>query len=766
MSYLSVESRDRITFVPAKYPLFENVTDRKLRALMCLFLGCDVYGGMNGVGAKTLAVDIIQGSYESYKMRRPENEEVSLYSYLKKYLHSKTDGMDHDAVQAYVRALIYEPTNVAPTEEEKEDGKSYRTYVGGVMPSVLPRYLEEFAADHTEITPGPKMERCMGVDESGHLFLAADGFNKCKNCCGVICRHCHESIGAETYCLLCYAEKCIVPIPGEDRQRAGKSIIEMRQELAEENNFDGVEQLTYEELEEFYEVKDVIYSRVNEMADAVPFPLYSSNQLDDAVCWDTLLDIDFSDGGSFITDPDLQQKYLPAVLDFFGSLVRFQSKKRTDHVKDSPIYDSMPEMLIDFAEKSRIDSGFRLLARTVRHSFDSRLSPMSECSAKLIIDENGEVGIHMKSKIPASMKKNIYDSEIAATSSSLLGCKCTCQSGSHGDERIVCVHTPVRLYRLSLLLHECLAENMLCELTARVVDSVESDTQCVDDKQWLWEMNSWSEDEKNSIKANVVLLMEAAGEFISQEDAESKNVPELLEAFAVGTQKRKEWIQSTKVPPKPSQLGPVAEMNFKSTAALGKLHMRRDTKGRLPVTSTALTEADALDDVSIDDCDEEQFDSSPNTDSGPAYRKIWSLTQAAGIDVADCAFVGIRLLNLRAERQDNQFSLLQKKAIDDASSKEWLSLVQESKNRSVNSSKSQRKNLSKRKRTDEDLPITPNPNKRQQTKSNARVVTPLPPDETIANRTRLRRHNMMLPIASKPKLAKKRPRYIKCHMPE
>lgn len=60
MSYLSVESRDRITFVPAKYPLFENVTDRKLRALMCLFLGCDVYGGMNGVGAKTLAVDIIQ----------------------------------------------------------------------------------------------------------------------------------------------------------------------------------------------------------------------------------------------------------------------------------------------------------------------------------------------------------------------------------------------------------------------------------------------------------------------------------------------------------------------------------------------------------------------------------------------------------------------------------------------------------------------------------------------------------------------------------
>jgi hypothetical protein len=50
----------------------------------------DVYGGMNGVGAKTLAVDIIQGSYESYKMWRPENEEVSLYSHLKKYLRGSS----------------------------------------------------------------------------------------------------------------------------------------------------------------------------------------------------------------------------------------------------------------------------------------------------------------------------------------------------------------------------------------------------------------------------------------------------------------------------------------------------------------------------------------------------------------------------------------------------------------------------------------------------------------------------------------------------
>jgi hypothetical protein len=316
----------------------------------------------------------------------------------------------------------------------------------------------------------------------------------------------------------------------------------------------------------------------------------------------------------------------------------------------------------------------------------------------------------------------------------------------------VCVHTPVRLYRLSLLLHECLAENMLCELTARVVDSVESDTPSAEDKQWLWEMSSWSEDEKRSIKANVVLLMEAAGEFISQEDAGSKSLPEILEAFAVGTQKRKEWIQSTKVPPKPSQLGPVAEMSFKSTAALGKLHMRRDIKCPFPST-TVLTETDVLDDASIDDCDEEQLDPSPNTESSPAYRKIWSLIHVAGVDLEDCEFVGIRLLNSRAKHQDNQFSLLQKKAIDEASRKEWFRLVEQSKSRSVNSSTSQRNNLSKHKRTD--LPSTPNPNKRQ-----ARVITPLPPYETIAKHTRLRRHNMKLPIVSKPKLVNRNPAMV------
>ena len=84
-------------------------------------------------------------------------------------------------VQSYINAMIYEPTNVMPSEEEKKNGlKSYRTYIGGTAPTVLPRYLHEFANDHTIICNGPTMMLRRGVDETGHKFLAADGYKKCK----------------------------------------------------------------------------------------------------------------------------------------------------------------------------------------------------------------------------------------------------------------------------------------------------------------------------------------------------------------------------------------------------------------------------------------------------------------------------------------------------------------------------------------------------------------------------------------------------------
>lgn len=762
MSYLSSDAEQRILFVPAKHPVFEGIEDRKLRALMCLFLGCDVYGGMKGVGPKSLE-DIIKNKYDKYKNRSPENEYVSLYSYLKKYLYSKTNGMNHEIVQTYIQAMTCEPTNPVPTDEEKENGKSYRTYVNGAEPSTVPKYLEEFAAEQTTIKEGPAIALCIGVDECGHKFLEADGYHICKQCEGVVCNYCNETIGTQTYCLLCYAENSIVSIPGENNNRSKKPVIEMRDELATHYNFDSIDDLTHEEVEDFYEVRDIITARTDEIADAVPFPLYATNELDGDNHWSDLMDIELADGGSFINNPDLESKHLPGILQFFGSLVRFVSTKRTDHVKDSPIYSAMPEILIVFAEKCRVDSGFRLLARTVRHSFDSRIPGMEECLTKLVVDESGEIGIHIQSKIPASMRKNTYDTDVVATTNNLLCCKCSCQCGSKGDERIACVHTLVRLYMLSLLLHEHLAENILCELAARLVDSIDSNGSSIDDEQWLWDMGRWTEAEVEIIKSNVVLLMEASGETVRDNDLDH-SLPELLQSFSVGTQKRKEWVQSTKIAPKPSELGPIAEMKFMSTAFQAKASMRRDAKFLNRKNSTAFTLTECLDDDANDDanddCDSEEESNQeiPNEETKePQFRKIWSLMDAVGIQQEDSKFVGMRILYMRAEAQDKQLTLSQKRAMDSQSKKDWSSLYSHSEKRSLNSTESQRRNLKRKQNADSSVPSTPQPNKK------LRVVTPSP-DHCVSGRTRLRRNQQVLPIKMKPK-PRKRPEYLKCHMP-
>ena len=167
-----------------------------------------------------------------------------------------------------------------------------------------------------------------------------------------------------------------------------------------------------EEVEDFYAVREVTNARVNKNLENVPFPIHPTSDMIGEVHWTVLIEIDIADGGAFISDPDLEPKHLPGILDMFALLVCFETKIRTDHQQDPAVYDSMPEMLIDFAAKSRVDSGYRFLARTVRHAFDSRISTMDSCKAHLIIDNDGNVGLQIKSKIPASMKQHIYESEI------------------------------------------------------------------------------------------------------------------------------------------------------------------------------------------------------------------------------------------------------------------------------------------------------------------------------------------------------------------
>ena len=66
-------------------------------------------------------------------------------------------------------------------------------------------------------------------------------------------------------------------------------------------------------------------------------------------CWTELTAIGFSEGAAFIGDQECDPQHVPGILEFFLLLVRLHMKKRTDHVKDSVVYDVIPEMFIKVA---------------------------------------------------------------------------------------------------------------------------------------------------------------------------------------------------------------------------------------------------------------------------------------------------------------------------------------------------------------------------------------------------------------------------------
>ena len=274
-----------------------------------------------------------------------------------------------------------------------------------------------------------------------------------------------------------------------------------------------------------------------------------------------------------------------------------------------------------------VDSGYRLLMRCIRHAFDSRTQSLNNQIATLIWHQ-GEVGIHLSSSIPASMKNSVYCSEIAVTPTKLLCCKCSCHCGGQGKERILCVHNLPLLFLLTSLLFDGLAENMLCDLAA-----------CL--RGTTWDEDDWSNEDKLSLKRNIVHLMEAAGEEVVSHDLHRTSMIELLDRFLVGTETRKKWKQKIRTPPKPSELGPVSKMKFMSTekqlVAVTKLQEESDSNNRVrPAPDNG---SGGMDECRIDTYE-------------PNYAKVTLLMDAAETHSKSSGdAIGVQLLRLRSEQQ-------------------------------------------------------------------------------------------------------------------
>ena len=500
-----------------------------------------------------------------------------------------------------------------------------------------------------------------------------------------------------------YATESLVPQLGA---AGSKTIAEMRKELISDN-FDSARELSIDEVEDAYEMIKYL-SQYREQAADVPYPLYSTSEMEGNVStkWDELIEINFKEGGSFLAEPDLKAKYIPGVLDLFASLVRFDSGKKTEWMKDAAVYDALPSLFIKFASGSRVDSGHRLLMRCVRHAFDSRAPSLDNQSASLILHE-GSVGIQLNAAIPASMKKQVYECGVVATAKDILCCQCGCQCGSKGKEKQVCVHILPLLFLLTILLFEDLAEHMLLELAA----CMSSD---------IWDKSIWSDDDIEWMKRSIITLAEAAGEPVDTHK-QTDDIEDLLEKFVVGTQRRKTWKQRIKTPPKPSELGPVHKMKMESTAKLASSAVKR---------CTDMSEQILVEQSDSDDNDQDMEDTVDLFT--PDYGRVWSLMEAADCceGMLEEGFAGIKLLSMRSDKDQSRDKLEQTK-LNKQARKDWKELKRLAKKRSIRNIEQKIKNLpsssSSEQQSDSESPT-------KKTKTD-HAVTPSPPKPLPQNTT-------------------------------
>jgi hypothetical protein len=327
-----------------------------------------------------------------------------------------------------------------------------------------------------------------------------------------------------------------------------KQILWMRNELKVRFKFDKAYELPTDDVEEAYEA--ALQSLSIHEQHQVRYPLYPTNQLKKPTEWNSLFSLEFCKGGAFVSDPNIRD-HLPALLGLFASFITYDKKKHTEWKNDPSVYDALPEMLIKFAKGSRIDSGYRLLERCVRHSHDPRMQSMFDNTAEIIQTGDGSLGIKIKAQVPASMKADVYETSVAHTANDLLAAECNCKSGSKDDDRVVCVHILPVPNKVTHLLYEGLAEHILIEFAASYASLHEN----------------WSDDIVEAVKSSVLIIMEAAGETVSNQDANQLELDILLERFVTGTERVKTWNRRggrAKV----SEQGPITKLSVSSPAKL------------------------------------------------------------------------------------------------------------------------------------------------------------------------------------------------------
>ena len=179
--------------------------------------------------------------------------------------------------------------------------------------------------------------------------------------------------------------------------------------------------------------------------------------------------------GSFISKSSLAQ-HMPAMLSFMKSLVTFDSNHK--HTKfESPVYSLIPVLVTDIAHKSRRDSGFRSCHRCARYVTDPKYFPkrMSDFQTLFVQHEGMQkLAFHWTYQVPASMARETCLTKACITYDGHLHYHdCNCEAAWGKDNKVkgkkmVCMHTCPCIMKLSMILIDCLSDDLCYELASKI----------------------------------------------------------------------------------------------------------------------------------------------------------------------------------------------------------------------------------------------------------------------------------------------------------
>ena len=500
-------------------------------------------------------------------------------------------GVTADVLNTFVSAFMYEP---AIEFGQKDKPTSYK-YIFD-PPTNLPKYLEHFAQPNKsiQIEAGPELFQCIGIEgvNKAHSCLKAEGSSNCIKCQHIFCSTCgydpRKDRGGkqkkckfsksffdnkdEPLCMECYKTQLFLPLGGDMTLMSTREMIN----VLKDNNHQIEDDTPANVVQEMYDIHLLGNTNHDELVKQIKFPKYEANSMNDPflVLGEKIMTAELVDGGRFISDTvNLADKDVPQMLELIAAFVKVNpGYSHCDFEKG--IFDVMPSMLVDFANGCRVDSGYRLLERCLRHAFDNKAETILNKEVTFIRTKNGNIGITINNHIPASMRDKIYDVEACVTKNELLACRCNCQSGGQEKEKVVCVHVLPVLYQFTMLLHEGLAQHILVELCQR----------------WNSCLEDLVKSEIDMVKNNIAILMRAEGASVDAVALATLKgtVGEMLKTFAVGTDIAKLAIPRK---PDPNELIPLRKLRLESLASKAKeiVSPKRKKRCRVAMDNSAGT---------------------------------------------------------------------------------------------------------------------------------------------------------------------------------